>query len=84
MGHFNDTLMAVCSTLSSPFRVVFPAEAATLLKFLLTTKTSVSEERYHFVNTCRSTSSPNSNKTQRRTGCMLVLLPYTYNMHELH
>lgn len=36
MGHFNETLMAVCSTPSSPFRVVFPAEAATLLKFLLT------------------------------------------------
>ncbi len=36
MGHFSDTLMAVCSTPSSPFRVVLPAEAATLLKFLLT------------------------------------------------
>lgn len=39
MGHFSDTLMAVCSTPSSPLRVVLPAEAATLLKFLLTTKT---------------------------------------------
>lgn len=38
MGHFNDTLMAVCSTPSSPLRVVLPAEAATLLKFLLTEK----------------------------------------------
>lgn len=38
MGHFSDTLMAVCSTPSSPFRVVLPAEAATLLKFLLTKK----------------------------------------------
>lgn len=36
MGHFRDTLMAVCSTPSSPFSVVLPAEAATLLKFLLT------------------------------------------------
>lgn len=36
MGHFRDTLMAVCSTPSSPLRVVFPDEAATLLKFLLT------------------------------------------------
>lgn len=36
MGHFKDTLMAVCSTPSSPLRVVLPAEAATLLKFLLT------------------------------------------------
>jgi len=36
MGHFSDTLMAVCSTPSSPFRVVLPADAATLLKFLLT------------------------------------------------
>lgn len=39
MGHFSDTLMAVCSTPSSPLRVVLPAEAATLLKFLLTKKT---------------------------------------------
>lgn len=39
MGHFSDTLMAVCSTPSSPLRVVLPAEAATLLKFLLTEKT---------------------------------------------
>lgn len=38
MGHFSDTLMAVCSTPSSPLRVVLPAEAATLLKFLLTKK----------------------------------------------
>jgi len=36
MGHFSDTLMAVCSTPSSPFRGVLPAEAATLLKFRLT------------------------------------------------
>jgi hypothetical protein len=36
MGHFRDTLMAVCSTPSSPLRVVLPEEAATLLKFLLT------------------------------------------------
>lgn len=36
MGHFRDTLMAVCSTPSSPLRVVLPDEAATLLKFLLT------------------------------------------------
>lgn len=40
MGHFRDTLMAVCSTPSSPLRVVLPEEAATLLKFRLT----VSEE----------------------------------------
>lgn len=40
MGHFSDTLMAVCSTPSSPLRVVLPAEAATLLKFLLTKKTN--------------------------------------------
>lgn len=40
MGHFSDTLMAVCSTPSSPLRVVLPAEAATLLKFLLTEKTN--------------------------------------------
>ncbi len=39
MGHFSDTLMAVCSTPSSPFRVVLPADAATLLKFLLTKET---------------------------------------------
>ena len=38
MGHFSDTFMAVCSTPSSPLRVVLPAEAATLLKFLLTKK----------------------------------------------
>lgn len=36
MGHFRDTLMAVCSTPSSPLRVVLPDEAATLLKFRLT------------------------------------------------
>lgn len=36
MGHFRDTLMAVCSTPSSPLRVVLPEEAATLLKFRLT------------------------------------------------
>lgn len=36
IGHFRDTLMAVCSTPSSPLRVVLPDEAATLLKFLLT------------------------------------------------
>ena len=35
-GHLRETLMAVCSTPSSPFRVALPAEAATLLKFLLT------------------------------------------------
>lgn len=38
MGHFSDTLMAVCSTPSSPLSVVLPADAATLLKFLLTAK----------------------------------------------
>lgn len=43
MGHFSETLMAVCSTPSSPLRVVFPAEAATLLKFLLT-ETAVQRE----------------------------------------
>lgn len=36
IGHFSETLMAVCSTPSSPLRVVLPADAATLLKFLLT------------------------------------------------
>lgn len=36
MGHFRETLMAVCSTPSSPLRVVLPEEAATLLKFRLT------------------------------------------------
>lgn len=36
IGHLSDTLMAVCSTPSSPFIVVFPDEAATLLKFLFT------------------------------------------------
>lgn len=36
IGHFRDTLMAVCSTPSSPFSVAFPEDAATLLKFLLT------------------------------------------------
>lgn len=36
MGHFSETLIAVCSTPSSPLRAAFPAEAATLLKFLLT------------------------------------------------
>lgn len=49
MGHFSDTLMAVCSTPSSPLRVVLPAEAATLLKFLLTEmKVSVSDGRRTF------------------------------------
>lgn len=38
MGHLSDTLMAVCSTPSSPFSVVFPEDAATLLKFLFTAR----------------------------------------------
>lgn len=44
IGHFRDTLMAVCSTPSSPLRVALPEEAATLLKFLLT----VLERRHRF------------------------------------
>lgn len=32
----SETLMAVCSTPSSPLRVALPDDAATLLKFLLT------------------------------------------------
>lgn len=45
MGHFRDTLMAVCSTPSSPLRVVFPDEAATLLKFLLTVGWEAQDEK---------------------------------------
>ena len=33
-----ETLMAVCSTPSSPLRVVLPVDAATLLKFLFTAR----------------------------------------------
>lgn len=36
IGHFRETLMAVCSTPSSPLSVALPDDAATLLKFLLT------------------------------------------------
>ena len=36
IGHLRETLMAVCSTPSSPLSVAFPDDAATLLKFLLT------------------------------------------------
>lgn len=39
IGHLRDTLMAVCSTPSSPFSVAFPEDAATLLKFLFTAQT---------------------------------------------
>ena len=53
MGHFSDTLMAVCSTPSSPLRVVLPAEAATLLKFLLTKNRKCLRWK---VNICRCTS----------------------------
>lgn len=38
IGHLRETLMAVCSTPSSPLSVAFPVDAATLLKFLLTLK----------------------------------------------
>lgn len=36
IGHLRETLMAVCSTPSSPLSVALPDDAATLLKFLLT------------------------------------------------
>lgn len=36
IGHLSETLMAVCSTPSSPLSVALPDDAATLLKFLLT------------------------------------------------
>lgn len=48
MGHFRDTLMAVCSTPSSPLRVVLPEEAATLLKFRLTVEEEAQGEGWVF------------------------------------
>lgn len=43
IGHLRETLMAVCSTPSSPLSVALPDDAATLLKFLLTL---MQKERY--------------------------------------
>lgn len=60
IGHLRDTLMAVCSTPSSPLSVALPDDAATLLKFLLTvmqkkrSKESANEARNLTLRSCEN------------------------------
>lgn len=75
MGHFSDTLMAVCSTPSSPLRVVLPAEAATLLKFLLTKKRHSARWKVN-IRRCTSRRVLKSKCKKEKQMCARVIKTY--------